>query len=555
MVKLLFGDSSNAAKYAMHINEIHYQDLYPDSFQQFRKKYLPLLRKRQVYDLWIQFSNFADNTMDRNASPTQDHHDPSGVYAYPIAYVLNYPGDVWYGLGAKYMRVLKATTKKALPLGYIQDANKCQRMLNNAGFTVPEINEMMWLANKHYKNRTSGTNKWGKIFLTCMQIDLVNPPIGQNQGGMFSKGGPEYRIRSGPEQTALFLKMGVDAIIDSASTNKSAIINDREPEQICFLTRAAFRVEEVYDLRGGMQKEKLPTFTSPDPSGTYIERALVSAILKGMDDQISESSRDETTRKKLDMAYRYYWTKKGRRVEVTFERPNSYYTNRKMGEKKHKESKLYSLYRTDIKIETELGSMRGRFAEDTKFSDIISDMYRNWKNLQENPKPDGWEPETSDSFMDKVKAEKDEYYRQQREKEHKERMEEMPKFLEDVKFVANHYNLPFSPNDDNEMNAKLSGMLQWFSNHWRQVGGDEKEPVESQVKHWYESCEQWLGMKNQLEMMPQIHQLGEILMLIAHKYEWDMRMGKHMFSHIASNIREKAEIWPPPVNSYFANKE
>ena len=537
-------------KLNQNLKEVHWQDLYPDSFKQFRKKYLPLLRARQVYNLYVQFSNFANNTMDRNASPIQDHHDPAGVYAYPIAYVLQHPADVWYGQGAKYMRVLRAVSKKSFSLAYIDSESKCERMLNQAGFAYQEIHEMMWLARKHYKSRTTGTNKWAKVFLSCMQIDLIAPAVSQNKPGMFSKGGPEYRIRTGQEQTALFLKMGVDSLIDSSSTHKSAIINDREPEQICFLNRAAFRVEEVFDLRGNMPKEKLPTFTHPDPSGTYIERALVATIAKSLNDQISESSRDMKTSKKLDASYRYYWTKKGRRIEIRFERPPSYYENKKMGEKKHKADKLYSSYRIEIEIETEFGQIKRRFAEDTPFHEIISDITRMWMDLEKNPQPTGWEAETADSFMVKVKADKDEYYRQEQDKKQQKLLQELPTFLEDIDWVAKHYGMNFVPNKDYEKNCELIKVLEWFSNHWRQKGveiqGIKDSDVEILVSEWEESVGHWFEALNKTVLMDQVHQIGELLKKAAPENVWEARMGGTMFMAIKHHIEEKTRTANEP---------
>lgn len=512
----------------MRLNEVYWTDIYPNSFKEFRKKYLPLLRAKKLAGFYVQFSDFANTTIDRNPSPVQDHSDPQGVYAYPIEYVLQYPADIWYGNDAKYMRVLESTSKNSLNLLYIDSINKCERMLRSVGFTIPEINEMMWIVNKHYKDRIKGKNKWAKMFFQCMQVDLLSDPVEIEKPGFFSKGGPRYRIRTGPEQTALFRKMKVDAILDTSRTNNNAVINPREPEQICFLTRNAFRVIEVYDLRGGMNATKIKT---------HMEKSLAATIAKAMDDQIIESYHDSKIQKKMDQAYRYFWTKKGRRIEITFDRPDSYYTNKTIGEKKHKEDKLSNSFRTQIEIHTEFGTIKSRFSSAEEFKNIISSIVYRWNELKENPKETDWVPQNVNSFMAKVNADKEEFYRRERQKEKEKLMKNLSSFKEEVNFVVEYYKFPkFKWNNDQTINSEIPNMLQWFANRWRQKG---TRPISEIVEGWYKTCEEWLTATNQMSMMEQIHQLGNILEKIGEKHKWSIRAGAPMFGLIMSDIKEE----------------
>ena len=396
----------------MLITEVHFTDLFPTAFMSFRKKYMPMLRKHQTFGMYTQFSNFASDTMNRNPYHTPDHNDMVGVYAYPIEYVLRYPADVWYGQGARYMRVLQSHAKNVLNLRYIDTEGKAERLLNSMGFNSRETMQLLDTARTTYKHK--GVTRWGKIALAAIQMDLLNDPLVPEKRNIFGRDPPQYRVRDGLEQSKLFIKAGYDAVEDNGSSNKMAVLNEREPEQIVFLTRAAFRVIEVYNLRPGLPKADLPTFTTSDPSNSRVERPLAAMIARAMDDQLSEAR---------DYGNKMYWTKNGSRIEIEFERPSSYYHTRKMGEKKHKESKLSNSFFVRLKLFTNRGTYETRYQSDETFKDIVADVSRWWHQSAERT---DWEPETKASYDAKLEAAAARATQQRLDAEHQKRVAQLP---------------------------------------------------------------------------------------------------------------------------------
>lgn len=517
----------------MLLSEVHYSDLYPPSFQAFRKKYLPLLRKHKAYDLYVQFSNYADNTMDRTAFASPDHHDPVGVYGYPIAYVLNYPADIWYGKGARYLRVLQDSSRRKLDIKSIDTESKAWNLLTRMGFSYSDAGTSLKLAWKSYKQRLKGSTRWGKTFLVAMQMDLLSPPIDDGSRRMIKT--PEYTIRSGVEQTKMFLKAGFDAIEDTGRNNNQAIINDREPEQIIFLTRAAFRVVEVIDLRSGTPARQLPSHVAPDPDSPRIERPFVAMIARAMDDQLSEGP-----------DYGKYWTKQGRRIEVHFDRKSSYYQNKKMGEKKHKEDRLFDAYRPSINIFSEHGNFSRSYMSAETFRDIIDDVVRWWQQARATP-PTDWAPETKASYNAKIEAAKQAETSKQLDAEEAKRIAALPKFFEDVDWVAAHYHLPaVTPNADYNLNNRLLRELEYFSNYMRHHEKDHLDDADSLPEAAFEFVNDDLfgtseSLKEQWEQLTAIIKTAWQDLRDGNERWFLMRGGANIFAYIRSQIEKRVE--------------
>lgn len=425
------------------VEAVHFTDLYPSSFLDFRKKYLK--HKDRSYHLYVQFTNHMSDSLHKKAYDDPDHSDPVAIYAYPIKYVLTHPADIWYGRTAKYMRVLENTSKKPLYLKEINSESQCRSMLFRAGFD--DIEKKMKLVRKHYKHRTSGPNTWAKTFMSVMQLDL-DKPIEKDYGKL------EFPLRSGKEQTDLFLKMGYDALIDDSRNNNQAIINDREPEQIAFLKRNAFKVVEVFHLRR-KETDKILTYTGPDD----VERKLAAGLAKVMDDSLASDSPERSNLGGRSL----YWTKKGRRIGISFIRPQTYYEGKKLGEKKHKEDKLHTSHQTQVEIQSEYGTYEKTFWSDAKFSEIISAYRSEWLHLKTKEPNQEWSPESKKSFNEKREAQKKERIREMLEKERIEKIESVLDDHKHMKKLADLLNLPFSTKNDPEMEYRLYDFLAYFS--------------------------------------------------------------------------------------------
>lgn len=463
------------------LTEVHWTDSYPKPFQDFRSKYLKAGKAGYTKDLYIQFTNFADNKLDRTAFANPDHSDPVGTYGYFMEYVLKHPSDIWYGRSAKYLRVLKSTYKNPLYLATVDNENKIERILSRMGFTRPQINDSIWNAKKYLKKRLTGSNKFAKMFLSTVQLDLTVDPDSISNG-VFSGEQANFRTRTGAEQTALFLKAGFDALIDMSKTANNAIMNAREPEQIIFLNRNAFTVEDVFFLRPNAETSK-SSMTSVDPD--KLGRPLAAAFALVMGDKISEYAGDKKTREGLDASYNYYWTKFGRRIEIDFERPQSYYTNKNMGEKKHRSDKLSDAYCATIDIVTEYGTIKHKFGSNDTFKEMASFVQAVWANISNGPKVEGWVPESSASFAQKKKDIFISNYEKKRAKELEKLGSEWPKLLSEINEIASRYGVEFTQHSKHDFD--IANDLGYLASIYRNSSGKDMDDV---FKKWKDELSQ-----------------------------------------------------------------
>lgn len=426
------------------LTETHYSDMMPKSFEDFRKRYMKLAKSGQTRDLYVQFTHNG-SSMDRTSFLSPDHSDPVGIYGYPMDYVLKYPADIWYGRGARFLRVLEDTSKSKLYIDSVDDEWAAKRMLQRMGFSIPDIDEMIWRCKKLFRNSYGSVNVWAKTFLSCVQMDVLG--FDMDLAKQDSSNYPA--VRSGAAQTALFRKAGFDAIEDTSTNNKRAIINSREPEQIIFLTRGAFRIREVVSLRPDAHQNKLPSMTSSDPGAELIERPFAQKLAAIMGDKLREGPE----RSNLN-GWSFYWTVGGRRIEIDFPMNPSYYENKKIGEKPHRQHKLADDHQVKISIKTELGDMKTSGDSNTRWDEILDDIKIDWQNLQANPQDVNWEPETLASFRKKEEDERKAVIWARMDAENEKLQQKIPAFNEDAKWVAEYYDLPYTPLDPTDPDAR-----------------------------------------------------------------------------------------------------
>jgi hypothetical protein len=397
-------------RFAQYITEVHFSDYYHKNFVAFRQKYLKLMKD---YDFdqrkhFVQFTNYKEDKLDKTASQIVDHHDPIGTYGYPMEYVLKHPADIWYGYNAKFLRVLKSIQpQRVLNLQNIteQDAiNFIFKLKIGDGWNDSE-NLYRKVMPKYLKNKGGFVQTRispGRIFFACIQLN----PKEEAEETSWGEKKKKFKDRTGQEQTELLLKLGYTAVQDTARNQKQAIVNDREPEQIIFLRRDAFEIVEVISLN---QKSDYLS-TSMDP--VKIERPFIQKIAELLDDKISEGPE----RTSLN-GWSYYWTKKGRRIEIEFGWDfESYTKNLKMGEKPHKKSKLYdkNYYHIVIRSEFGDGKLTLRFPENYKFDEALKEIEKSIvdeKRTDYHPdQKSKWTPETKAQFLVKQKKQNDIYF-------------------------------------------------------------------------------------------------------------------------------------------------
>lgn len=402
-------------KFYDFFNEVHWQDIYPDSFREFRKKYGKILREKNGYNLYVQFTNHKSDLTDRSIHSSPDHHDPAGNYAYHLKYAIEHPADIWYGRSAKFLRVLQDISKNKIRINELTE-NQASTYLYKMGFHSSDLD----YARKKFKFK--GATAVGKSFFAVIQYDLATTD---------EEGNPTLRDQS--EQRRLLLKAGIDAIEDNSRTNKQAVINEREPEQIVFLTSQSFKVVEIFNLH----PESKNSLSYLDPTDRQ-KRKLVSQLLYTLDgDKIASSDGNS------------FWSVKGRKVEVSFEITPSHMQNKKLGEKKHKQYKLHDQHFTTLILNSEKGKFGGRYSADVKFEDIIREIASNWREAKEVV---GWQHDSLQKHKEREDKAKQEYLAkhaaEHKIKLAKEEQEEMPIISQ----VAAKMGITWRPNPNRDYN-------------------------------------------------------------------------------------------------------
>jgi GNAT superfamily N-acetyltransferase len=377
------GEVSQFLSEGDQINEVHYQDMFPPRFESFHKKYRTKVRRKEINPdhYWVQFRNFAEDKLDRTAFENPTHTDPMGVYAYPLRYVLQHPADIWYGAAARYLRVIRNTAKNPLDLKELNDLGwgRIENLLWRMGLNLNK-SDLRWI-----KRQYQWSGKYAPVltFMRAMQIKFNDEPTEDGWGQK------KWPMRSAKEQTQLLLKAGYDAVIDQGT----GAINQREPEQAVFLTRASFRVEETFDLRRGKGETDHMTINQPGSNREFV-RKFGQMIATALDDKLTDKRETSNL-----MGWTYMWTKKGRRIEIQIERPEHYYKTRGPLEKPHKYDRKHTNHVIEVNVRTEFGDIEvaERYGR-AKLDEIVQDIAHRYRRLQVEQKQTSWTPQDRAGF-------------------------------------------------------------------------------------------------------------------------------------------------------------
>lgn len=407
----------------LNLQEVHYEDFYGSNFVDFRKKYLKL--KNDNF-LFVNFSNYAKDILEKTPFKDPSHSDPVGIYAYPLKYVIDYPSDIWYASNAKYLRVIKLNASRASVLRLQNmDINYAETLLRKADLNI----DYLKLAQKIFKF-PKGAGQIGKQFFQSVQHDFSKVPAKDDYSIA------RYPLRSGIEQTAILQKMGINVVIDDAKVANQAVVNNREPSQAIFLSRNSFEITETFFLGEKFDKDHVTTARS-SIYNDKLARKLASMILINLNDQIIERS----TLNGESSNVQTYYSKSGRMITITFSLPDYYYKTRKIGEKKHKETKLSDLYQVTIQMDGERESFKIKFSSDEKFENISKKFadYYSHQNLVSDFKPYSLKR----SIEEKNKAQ-EEYRVKEIEKEKKKDQENEMSFQPLLQELLNTLNINVS---------------------------------------------------------------------------------------------------------------
>jgi hypothetical protein len=329
------------------ISEVHFSDMYPKGFVEFYNKWE---KRKNDTSLYVRFDGGkTTDILSKDSSKKLDHEDMMGVYAYPLKYVIDHPADIWYGHNSPILKIIKDKSRRKLILndiGYGEALN----LLRKAG-----VQSSYDEAEKHYPERSKGKNSIAKLFLSAIQMDFSNaesPP--RKRFGVR----PAYKkptVRSGQEQTKLFLKMGVDAVEDKSKNIKDAIINDREPEQICWFTPISYEILETFVM--SHKKRRPNVLFNPD----RLKKKFAAGIATIMNDKIVNN--DESNN---------FWTKNERLIQISATDASIRWrmNNLKVGQKPHRFVKKESPNVLTAKIFTE----RGDFSSELWASDLSTTL-------------------------------------------------------------------------------------------------------------------------------------------------------------------------------------
>lgn len=390
-------------QFSEFLNEVHHYDYYSSTFIEFKDRYNKLKRKGEIdYDnIYVQFTNYNADSLERNPFLGNEdtyigHYDPAAVYAYPLKYVLNYPSDIWYASNSKYLRVLLDKSKNKLVLSDISEQYFYRLFADFYKIYVSPTTALKNALSKNNANvnKISGKNKWGKLFFELIQVNYEAVPVDESGVPYYKK--LKYPYRTNIEQTEIFKKLGYDAIQDKSNSNNSAVINEREPEQIAFLNRYAFEVLEICTINS----KSRTTNTTRDFKLLCRKMASRLAEIMGGDKLVSGPMTDGLN------GWSYFWTAKGRRIGVLFSRDESYYVNRKLGEKRHKEFKDNDEFNVFVELETERGFFEYTLNRGSQIDNIYIKLKNDWDSSA-GISVDEWEPLSNEQFINNLRKKRD----------------------------------------------------------------------------------------------------------------------------------------------------
>lgn len=418
---------------AKKLKEARFEDVSPKGYMEFYEKYSKIPVKDRS-DLYVQFTDHQPDTLQRSPYMNPDHSDPAGVYGYPLDYVLKYPSDVWYGSDAKFLRVLKDTSKNKLTLNYYNSPQDVQLVAKELykgrinRYTLQDIYNKVDFADRVI----SGRNRWAKLLFFLIQHNHYN----------------DYELRSPKEQNKIVQKMGFDAIEDVSKSDSTAIVNPREPEQIIFLNRYAFEVVETFKL-----SDKSEGVSTKKDEEIYNDR-LANIIFNVLGD--SPASRHKN---------KLFWSKEGKRLEIEWTFPNEYMETRNIGQKLHRERKKSSWMYPIIRLYTQYGriAMEGKPEESMK--EIAMDVKSEYEKLIQNPEPyilwngKPYTGQTKKEYFESMagleKKQQQERAKESREKKKKEAKELSEKIFE-ITFIYHELDPNRVPNPHKHINLETA---------------------------------------------------------------------------------------------------
>ena len=280
----------------------------------------------------------------------------------------------------RYCRVIRDKSRRKLDLSYMNYSD-LRSTLYRVGL---EDNES--LVRKYFKDSTKGTTAPGKMFIVMLQRDFSVEPTKD----VWSQS--TWPVRSGAEQTRILRRGKYDSVEDSSNRISQAAINDREPQQICWLIPQAFEVLSVYRMTD-------PTRSHVSIDLDRLEQKFASGLAAVMGDKLKEKENIYTNR---------WWTDGGREITVSHE--DSSIPRRiatlKIGQKKFKDAKKHTPHVLIARLRTERGNFTTKASDHETIKDGIDYFSHLWSRAYQ---PDTGKRLSKASYQDEKKREQQAY--------------------------------------------------------------------------------------------------------------------------------------------------
>lgn len=397
------------------LKEMRYEDTFGKEFLKLKKKYS---KRKKDYNLYVNFSNRDMGNLSSSGWASPDHNDPKGIYGYPLWYVLDYPSDIWYGKNVKYAKVIEEQyPRKTL---FLQGINRSEgeSLLMQAKYKhkLPVQYDLFDKVSRQY----SGVSKYGKTFFDLIQKDYKEFP-------------DNYTIRSAEEQTNIFLKLGYWAIRDTASRASQAVINSREPVQICFFHAQSYRVLETFELPDWKQSVSYrgTNKITNEPSSGLIRKMVQNIFSEIFNDSIEKNQKDMLVTKR-GAEKNVFFSKGGRKIKVGV-RSTQDRSNLSFGEKPHRAYRKADQWQVMFFIESEYGE-HTFILDDETFDQLLTDIR---SELMKSEKISDWKPLTKQDYLDRTEAEYRKDVEEKLKEEQREKIERFPEVYKEWVDLAN----------------------------------------------------------------------------------------------------------------------
>jgi hypothetical protein len=281
---------------------------------------------------------------------------------------------------------------------------------------------------RHFKFPRN-SSLYAKRLFACVQHDLVDgKPV----------------LRSGAEQTKLLRKI-CKAIEDRSKTRNTAVINSAEPQQIIFLTRDSFDVEEVFGLRQGNEMKSL---MNREDSDINLAQRIANLVFRGLGDTIKEQTVSKNKNNTYSSGGFIFFSKDGMMLTIKFENEIPAGWKFGMPTTKFKDFKYNTRSFPILELKGPRGTHSSKFHMSHDAKEIAENFVRRYHDF---PIDLEFKPITKKSFEEEKTKEEDRIKNQRIEKDKQERLKEETEFRNDYLSVAmkkHNIDIPLLPVDE-----------------------------------------------------------------------------------------------------------